>query len=171
MRNFCHKMAAAAILDDQKSLSIAFLAISDQYSTFNFRKFMHGGRRPFWMIENDFRSHFSPFQVNTQLLVLGKLCTKWPPVAILDDRKSFSIAFLEKSDKHFFKWPPAAILNTRLLPKLIGTSIYSRSVAISNMKLMGAFLIKLSSAQDFSSYFHKMPAGGHFVFSDYLQNR
>ena len=32
---FCN-MAAPAILDDQKSLSIAFLAISDQYATFFF---------------------------------------------------------------------------------------------------------------------------------------
>ena len=37
------------------------------------------------------------------------------------------------------------------------------------MKLMGAFLIKLCSAHDFSSYFHKMATGGHFGFSDYLQ--
>ena len=31
-----YKMAFAAILDDRKSLSIAFLAISDQYATFYF---------------------------------------------------------------------------------------------------------------------------------------
>ena len=35
-----------------------------------------------------------------------------------------------------------------------------------------ALLIKLCSAQAFSSYFHKMAAGDHFgYFSDYLQNR
>ena len=28
----------------------------------------NGGRRPFWMTKNHFRSHFSPFQINTQLL-------------------------------------------------------------------------------------------------------
>ena len=27
----------------------------------------NGCRRPFWMAENHFRSHFSPFQINTQL--------------------------------------------------------------------------------------------------------
>ena len=32
--NFVHKIATAAILDDQKSLSITFLTISDQYGTF-----------------------------------------------------------------------------------------------------------------------------------------
>ena len=52
----------------------------------------------------------------------------------------------------------------RFLPKSIGTSLYSMSVATSNMKLIGAFLIKLSSAQAFSSYFHKMAVGGHFGF-------
>ena len=51
---------------------------------------------------------------------------------------------------------------SRFLPISIGTSLYSRSVATSNMKLIGAFLIKLWSAQAFSSYFHKMAAGGHF---------
>ena len=44
--------------------------------------------------------------------------TKWPLVAILDDRKSLSIAFLAISDQYptfffffFSKWPPAAILD------------------------------------------------------------
>ena len=60
------KWLPAAILDDRKSLSIAFLTISDQYATFIFSQ--NGCRRPFWMTENHFRSHFSPFQINTQLL-------------------------------------------------------------------------------------------------------
>ena len=58
------------------------------------------------MTENHFPSHFIIF------------CTKWPPVAILDDRKSLSIAFLAISDQYttffhklfhhiFTKWPPA----------------------------------------------------------------
>ena len=46
------------------------------------------------------------------------------------------------------------LFGSRFLPKSIGTSLYSRSVATSNMKLIGAFLIKLWSAQAFSSYFH-----------------
>ena len=80
---------AAAILDDRKSLSIAFLAISDQYATF-FLKFIYqnGRRPPFWK-------------------------------SLLDDRKSLSIAFLAISDQYatfflFFKWPPAAILKSDL---------------------------------------------------------
>ena len=37
-------------------------------------------------------------------------------------------------------------------------------MARSNMKLIDAFLMKLWSAQAFSSYFHKMAIGGHFGF-------
>ena len=115
-------MSATAILEDRKSPSITFLAISDQYATFIF---------------------------------LEKKITKWPPAAILDDRKSLLIAFLAISDQYetyfFSKWPPAAILDTQFLPKSIGTSLYSRSVATS------------VAAQAFSSYFHKMATGGHFL--------
>ena len=52
---------------------------------------------PFWMTENEFRSHLSPFQINTQLFI--SFSTKWLPAAILDDRKSLSIAFLAISDQ------------------------------------------------------------------------
>ena len=96
--------------------------------------------RPFWMTENHFRLHFSPFQINTQLF--------------------------------FFKMAASSHFGSRFLPKsTIGTDLYSRSVARSNMKLIGAFLIKLWSAQAFSSYFHKMAVWRPFWFSDFLQNR
>ena len=67
--------------------------------------------------------------------------------------------------------PPVAILDAQCLPKSIETSLYSRSVATLNMNFVGAFLIKLCSAQAFSSYFHKMATDGLLCFSDYLQNR
>ena len=114
-----------------------FLAISDQYSTFILFVFFHK------MPEN------------------------------LDNRKLPSIAFLAiyfRSIRNFFvidffsKWTPAAILDAQFLPKSIWTSLYSRSVATSNMKLYSAFLIKLWSAHAFSSYFHKMAAGSLFGF-------
>ena len=41
-------------------------------------------RRPFWMTENHFRSHFSPFQINTQLFIFLDFFVKWPSAAILD---------------------------------------------------------------------------------------
>ena len=168
---FSTKWPPADILDDRKSLSLAFLAISDKYATFNCLKFVprsgrrgHFGwpkitfnrisrhfrsirnfnfsyffsqnvrRRPFWMTENHFLSHFLPFQINTQLFLLeilspnvrrrpfwmtenhvwsyfspfqintllfffGNFVTKYPPAAILDDRKSLLIAFLAISDQ------------------------------------------------------------------------
>ena len=73
--------------------------------------------------------------------------------AILDDRKSLSIAFLAISDQY--------------ATFLIETYLYSRSVAISNMKLIGAFLMKLWSAQAFGVHKRWRP----FWFSDFLQNR
>ena len=43
----------------EKSLSIAFLAISHQYATFFLSQ--NDCQQPFWMTENHFWSHFSPF--------------------------------------------------------------------------------------------------------------
>ena len=110
------KWPPAAILDDQKSLSIAFLAISDQYATFFFGLFfkkwppaaiLEVPFGTFWMTENHFRSHFSPFQINTQLffcdfffkMAAGRHFGS-PFWDILDDRKSLSISFLAISDQY-----------------------------------------------------------------------
>ena len=167
--NVITKCPPATNLDDRKSLSITFLAISDQYATFiflvffkqnHFRShfspfqintqlsffwnfyhfrwqkiifdcishhfisicnfyflwfFLQNGRRrpfwmtetfiflnflPFWMTENHFRSYFSPFHIVIQLLFFMIFFTKWPPAAILDDRKSLPIAFLALSDQY-----------------------------------------------------------------------
>ena len=57
-----------------------------------------------------------------------------------------------------------AILDVQFWPKSIGTSLYSRSVATSNMKLIGAFLIKLWSAQAFFIIFTKWPLPAILVF-------
>ena len=48
-----------AILDFLNSLSIAILTISDRY-----RILLFLFRRPFWMSENHFRSHFWPFLID-----------------------------------------------------------------------------------------------------------
>ena len=92
---------AAAILDDRKSFSIAFLAISDQYATLTFFDFVDKWLPAAILVtKNHFRSHFLPFQINTQVLFF----TKWFPAAILDDRKSLLIAFLAhfRSIRNFF---------------------------------------------------------------------
>ena len=123
---FFTKWLPAAILDDRKSLSNAFLAISDQYATFFFSKWplaaiLEIPFGPFWMTENHFRSHFSPFQINTQLFFL----------------------------KYFSKWPPAAILEVRFAPKTIGFFHYVLSMAMPNMKLIGEFVTQLEMPQAF----------------------
>ena len=79
----------------------------------------NGRRRPFWMTENHFRSHFSPDQCAT----LNFFFTKWPPAAILDDRKSLSIAVFAISDQYailfFFEY--FFHFGSRFFPKSIGT--------------------------------------------------
>ena len=81
-----------------------------------------------------------------------------PICAILDDRKSLSIAFLTISDQYatlffflnfFSKWPPAAILEVRFAPKTIGFFHYVLSMAMPNMKLIGEFVTQLEMPQAF----------------------
>ena len=127
----------AAILDDRKSLSIAFLTISDQYATLIFLIFFsqYGCRRPFGMTENHIRLHFSPFQINTQFFYI-----------------------------FFSKWPQVAILEVRFLPKTIGFFPYVLSMDMPNMKLIGEFMTELENPQAFWAFVYKMTARGHFVF-------
>ena len=148
----------AAILDDRKSLSIAFLSILDQYATLIFVEFcsQNGCRRPFLMTENHFRSHFSLFRYNTQLLYFF---AKWAPVAILDDRKSLSIAFLTISDQYttffsFTKWPPAAILDDRKSLSIVFLTISDQYETLILFE-----------------FFHKMAASGHSGWPKITFNR
>ena len=60
-----------AILDFLNSLSIAILAISDGY-----RILLGFFRRPFWMSENHFRSHFWPFLIDRQYW-MSKIHFRW----------------------------------------------------------------------------------------------
>ena len=94
------------------------------------------------MTENHIWSHFSPFQINTQLWFPF---TKWLPAAILVDRKSLSITFLAISDKYatliFFltKWLPIwAILDDR------------KSLSISFLAI----------SDQYTTFFFKMAASG-----------
>ena len=121
-------------MEDRKSLSIAFLAISDQYTTLIFFS-QNGCQRPFWMTENHFRSHFAPFQINTQLLFLF---IKWLPAAILDDRK---ITF-DRISRHFRSIHNFDFFFTKWLPFWMSENRFR---------------------SHFSPYlFFKMAAGGHF---------
>ena len=72
----------AAILDDRKSLSIAFLAFSDQYATFILfvaaGGYFGGPKITFDRISHHFRSIHNFF--------CFKYFSKWPPAAILEVR-------------------------------------------------------------------------------------
>ena len=85
-------------------------------------------RRPFWMTKNHFRSHFSPFQINTQL--------------------SFFL-------NCFSKWLPAAILEVRFAPKTIGFFHYVLSMAMPNMQLIGEYMTQLETPQAFWAFSYK----------------
>ena len=66
---------------------------------------------------------------------------------------------------------PAAILDPDFCQNRCGPPSIVGQWLHQYMKLIGAFLIKVWSAQAFSSYFHKLAAGGHLGYSEYLQNR
>ena len=114
---FCFaKWPPAAILNDRKSCSIAFLAISNQDTTLFHNKNpffykmdtgVHFGwpKITFNRIslhfrsicnlfhnKNHFRSHFSPVEINMEFCFTKS--------AILDDRKSLFITFLAISDQY-----------------------------------------------------------------------
>ena len=173
---------------------ITFECISRHFRSIrNFYLFSQNScQRPFWMTENRFWSHFSPFLINMQLWFLKQIHKMaagghfgWPKIAfewisrhfrsirnfffwfffgqncghfgspiwaILDDRKSLSIAFLAISDqyttflfKSFSKCPPAAILQDRFAPKTIGFFHDVLSMAMPNMKLIDKFITQLGT--------------------------
>ena len=74
---FFTKWLPAAILDDRKSLLIAFLTISDQYATFIFLDFFpqNGCRRPFWMTENPLSIAFLAMAMSNMKLI-GEFLTQ-----------------------------------------------------------------------------------------------
>ena len=94
-----YKMAAGAHFGCPK---FTFDRISGHFRSIrNFNFFwnflQNGCRRPFWMSENHFWSHFWPFQINMKLFILF-FFTNWPPAPILDVWNWLSIAFLAISD-------------------------------------------------------------------------
>ena len=101
-----------------------------------------------------------------------------PIWAILDDRKSLSIAFLAISDQYticfcftffFSKWPPAAILEVCSAPKTIGFFHYVLSMAMPNMKLISGFMTQLETPQAFWAFFIQNVRHRPFDFSDWCQ--
>ena len=86
LTHFPRVARAAKIYEDKRDLYCT------SYATFKNLFSQNGRRRPFWMTENDFQSLSSSFQINMQLF-FSNFVTKWPSAAILDDRKSLSVAF------------------------------------------------------------------------------
>ena len=124
---------------------IPFLAIADQYTTFNF-VYKNGCRQLFWITEKSLSIAF--LAISDQYTTFIFL-TKCLPAAILDDRKSLSIAFRTISDQYatfifVHKWLRATIL----VAKIAFGRISHHFKSIRNF-FWGIF-------------FHKMAAGGHF---------
>ena len=88
---------------------------------------------------NHFRSHFSPFQINTQLLFFLDFVHKM--AAILDDRKSLSIAWFD-----FIECFTTTFLGANSSLNWVPFDRISRH---------------FRSIRNFD-FFHKMAAGGHF---------
>ena len=128
------------IVDDRKSLLIAFLAISDQYATFFFTKLLPAAilddRKSlsiaFLAISDQYATFF--------FLIFG---TKWLPVAILDGTPKITF---DRISRHFRS---IHILEVRFLPKTIGFFPYVLSMAMPNMKLIGEFMTELENPQGF----------------------
>ena len=126
-------------------------------------------KRPFWMTENHFRSHFSPFQINTQLFffwIFFQNGRRWP-AAILDYRKSLSIAFLAISDQYaifilfliFFKMAAGGHFGSPISPK--NNRVLPLCVINGNakMKLIGEFMT-VENPQAFWAFLYALACGG-----------
>ena len=154
-----------AILDDWKSVSIAFLVISDQYATFILLEFFsakwppggHFGWPKFtFTTENHFPSHFSPFQIN--MAAGGHF--GWPKNHFRSHFSPFQI----NTQLFFFKMATSGHFGSPILrQKTIGFFHYVLSMASPNMKLIGEFMTKLETPQAFWAFLYKMAGRGHFV--------
>ena len=97
-----------AILDDLKSLSIAFLAISDQYTIYFFIVFTK------WPPAAILEVRLPPKTIGFFPYVLSMAM---PNMKLIGE----FMTELENPHEHFHtKWPPEAILFFRLMPKIIG---------------------------------------------------
>ena len=167
---FFHKMAASGHFGWPK---ITFDHISRHFSSirnFDFFCSQNGCRRPFWMTENLFRSHFSPFSDEYTTFFFNFFfkmaagghfgCPIWP---ILDYRKSLSIAFLAISDQYttFFY---SFFFKVWFAPKTIGFFHYVLSMAMPNMNLIGEFMTQLETPQAFWAFYTKWPPDAILFF-------
>ena len=104
---------------------------------------------PIWMTENHFRSHFSPFQINTQLFISQNGCRRSFWITENHFRSHFSPFQINTQLFTFFilftKWLPTAILD------------YRKSLLIAFFAISDQYTTFI-----FWEFVHKMAAGGHF---------
>ena len=138
---------------------ITFYRISRHFRSIrNFHFFgnfsQNGSRRPFLMTENHFRSHISPFQINTQLYFLGEISNKlaagghfgWPKITFDRISRHFrSIHNFNFFGKYSLKMAAGGHF---WWPKITFDRISRHFRSIRNFH--------------FLEIFHKMAAGGHF---------
>ena len=112
----------------------------------------YGCRWPFWMTENHFRSHFSPFQINTQLFFSQNGCRRSFWMTENNFRSHFS-PFQINTQLLFFFHKMAAGGHFGW-PKITFDRISRHIRSIRNYV-----------------FFHKMAAGGHFGWPKITFNR
>ena len=129
------------------------------------------GRRPFWMNENNFWSHFSPFHQYETFIFFEYFSQNGRRRPFWMTENHFRSHFSPFQINKYFKMAASANFGYRILPKSIGTSRYIVGQWLHQIWNWSVhFLLSYGSAQAFSSYFHKMATGGHFDSSDFLQN-
>ena len=138
-------MAAGSHFGCPKSLCIAFLTISDQYTTIlifvtNFYKMAAGGH--FGCPKNHFRSHFWQFQINTKLFFIfykvatgahfgcPKITFDLISIHFTSIRNFFFLKFLTK-------WLTSAILDVRISLSIAFLGISDRCAILICFEIFG----------------------------------
>ena len=94
----CPKCIFDRISDQYKTLKKIVFTIWPPAPILDVRNFWQNGWHwPFCMSEIDFRSHFRPFQIDTQLNFFLKFLTKWLSLAILFVQNLLWITYLYRS--------------------------------------------------------------------------
>ena len=121
---------------------------------------------PFWMTENEFRSHFSPFQSNTQLWFFSQNRCRRPfwPIAFLAISDQYSIFVHKMAAGDHFGWPKITFDRISRHFRSIRNFFLHKMAAGGHFGWLKIAFDRISrhfrSIRKFR--FHKMAAGGHF---------
>ena len=135
----------------------------------------NGWRRPFWMSEFHFRSHFWPFQIDTQLIFFVEIFDKMADVVHFGCPKftfnRISGHFRSICNFNFFwkfltKWMPAAILDARNSLSIAFLAISDRSAILDFRNLLSIAILAISDGYGFFSrrpfWMSEIHFGSHF---------